>query len=302
MKGKPYLDGIDYLFIRDPLTQQAALRTNDPEQRIDVLAVTSAEQATMMKAQGFKLLSTPIGPISLIPDSANADSPLSKEKVREAISYAIDREGISKARGFGIWKAAYQISPDNMASYIPNFQGTRYNPPKAKQLLAEAGYPSGFKTKIIVMPAMVDRDAMVAVQRNLGEVGIQVELEFPDMGGYTTYRFQGWKNAFMAHHTRALPNFNSSFQMYFHPGWKQFPSLKRPDGLVEAIEASTKTPEMGAEKGQPISRSIAKETAVIPVYYVYELYVLRPTVHDTGYGDWGGSTVYMPHNAWLSKK
>ena len=47
---------------------------------------------------------------------------------------------------------------------------------------------------------------------------------------------------------------------------------------------------------------IAQDTMVIPVYYVYELYVVRPTVHDTGYGDWASSTVFLPENAWLSKK
>src|SRR4030042_5746533 len=54
VKGKPYLDGISFLFIRDPMTQQAALLTKDPEQRVDVLSVTSGEQAAMMKAQGFQ--------------------------------------------------------------------------------------------------------------------------------------------------------------------------------------------------------------------------------------------------------
>ena len=147
MKGKPYLDGIDYLFIRDPLTQEAALRTTDPEQRIDVLAVTSGEQATMMKAQGFKILGMPIGPVSFIPDSANADSPFSKQKVREAVSYAIDREGIVKARGFGIWKPAYQIQPDNMLSYIPNFQGTPYNPQKAKHSSQKPAIPTGSRRR-----------------------------------------------------------------------------------------------------------------------------------------------------------
>jgi hypothetical protein len=41
---------------------------------------------------------------------------------------------------------------------------------------------------------------------------------------------------------------------------------------------------------------------VIPVYYVYELYALTSDVHDTGYGDWGASTVFIPEDAWLSKK
>ncbi len=301
IKGKPYLDGIDYLFIRDPMTQQAAMVTKDKEQRVDVLSVTSGEQAAMMKAQGFNVLKMPVGPISLIPDSANTDSPFSKQKVREAISYAIDREGIVKARGFGIWTAAYQFQPDNMPTYMPNFQGTIYNPQKAKQLLSEAGYPNGFKTKIIVMPAMVDKDAMVAVQRNLADVGIQAEMEFPDNGGYMNYRFSGWNNGLMAQHTRALANFNATFTIYFHPNYKQFPSLRRATGLLEAIEESLRSHEASAEKGQPLSRLIAQDTMVIPVYYVYEMYIVRPNVHDTGYAEWSASTVYRPENVWLSK-
>ena len=301
VKGKPYLDGIDYLFIRDPMTQQVALMTGDKEQRIDVLSVTSGEQAAMMKAKGFTVLKMSVGPISLIPDSANADSPLAKQKVREAISYAINREGIVKARGFGIWKAAYQFQPENMPTYVPNLQGTPYNPQKAKQLLAEAGYPNGFKTRIIVMPAMVDRDAMVAVQRNLADVGIQAEMEFPDNGGYTNYRFNGWSNGLMAQHTRALANFNSTFSIYFLPGFKQFPSLKRTPRLIELIDASMRTPAPSAEKGQALTKMIFEDTMVIPVYYVYEMYITRTNVHDTGYAEWSGSTIYRPENAWLGK-
>jgi peptide/nickel transport system substrate-binding protein len=300
-KGKPYLDGIDFLFIRDPMTQQAALLTKDKDQRVDVLSVTSGEQAAMMKGQGFKVLSMPVGPISLIPDSNNEDSPFSKQKVREAISYAIDREGIVKARGFGFWKAAYQFQPDTQPTYIKDLPKTMYNPQKAKQLLAEAGYPNGFKTRIIVMPAMVDRDAMVAVQKNLTDVGIQADMEFPDNGGYMAYRFNGWKNGLMAQHTRALANFNQTFSIYFLPGFKQFPSLKRTPGLIDLIEASVRADAPSAEKGQPMERLMFQDTMVIPVYYVYEMYIARPNVHDTGYAEWSGSTVFLPENCWLSK-
>ena len=146
----------------------------------------------------------------------------------------------------------------------------------------------------------LNRDAMVAVQRNLEDVGIQAELEFPDMGGYMNYRFQGWHNGFMVHHTRALANFNLTFSIYFLPNYKQFPSLQRTDGLIPAIEASNYTPEPSKEKGQPLTRIIDDDVMVIPLYYVYELYVLRSNVHDTGYTKWSGSSVFSPENVWLS--
>ena len=126
-KGRPYLDGIEYLFIRDPMTQQAAMRASGAE-KVQVLCVTSGEQAAMMKAQGFKVLSMPIGPVSLIPDSNNADSPLSKLKVRQAVSYAINREAIVKARGFGFWKAANQIPSLGNLGYAKNSEFGRYDP------------------------------------------------------------------------------------------------------------------------------------------------------------------------------
>ena len=61
----------------------------------------SGEQAAILKGMGFKMLNMYTGTVSLVPDSLNPDSPLSKKMVREALSYAINREAIAKARGFG---------------------------------------------------------------------------------------------------------------------------------------------------------------------------------------------------------
>src|SRR4051794_724254 len=152
-QGLPHLDGVEYLFIRDSMTQQTAMLAKG-DQRVDVLASTSGEQAAALKAQGLNVLSMPVGPVSLIPDSKNADSPLSKEKVREAISYAIDRESIAKARGFGYWQPAYQLPNPGSPQFLTDFAGHKYDAAKAKQLLAEGGFPTGFKTRIIIMPAL----------------------------------------------------------------------------------------------------------------------------------------------------
>ena len=300
-KGLPYLDGIEFLFIRDPMTQQAAMRASGSE-KVQVLCVTSGEQAAMMKAQGFQILTMPIGPVSLIPDSNNADSPLSKKKVREAISYAINREAIVKARGFGFWSPALQIPSFGQLGNVKNLPYGQYDPKKAKQLLAEAGYPNGFKAKIIVMPALVDRDAMVAVQRYLGEIGIQVELEFPDGGGYTAYRWKnGWHDGFLAQHTRMLATFNTTYYFYWPTVTGQFPSLKRTDGLLEKLDVSMATTTPEDSKGQELTKMMAEDVMFIPIYYIYEMYVVQPNVHDTGYCVWSASTVFTPETAWLSK-
>jgi peptide/nickel transport system substrate-binding protein len=299
-KGKPYLDGIEYLLIRDPMTQMAAMRSSGSE-KVHVLYVNSGEQATMMKAQGFRIISGPVAATSLLPDSANADSPLSKKKVRDAVSLAINRDAIVKARGFGFWTPTLQVPSPHNPGYVKSLGTGQYDPKKAKQLLAEAGYPNGFKIKLIVMPALVDRDAVVAVQRYLSDVGIESDLEFPDGGGYMAYRFKnGWRNAFLVHAVRMLATTNmfASF-MWNTPG--MFPSLKRPEGFLDKIDASLKTLQPETTKMEELTRIQAEDTMTIPLYNQSEIYILQPEVHDTGYLEWSPATVCTPDTMWLSK-
>jgi peptide/nickel transport system substrate-binding protein len=300
-KGLPYLDGIEYLFIRDPMTQQAAMRASGSE-KVHVLSVTSGEQAAMLQAQGFQVLKMPVGPISLLPDSLHEDSPVSKKKVRQAISYAINREAIVKARGFGFWTPANQIPSPGQPGYVKNLDFGQYDPKKAKQLLAEAGYPNGFKITDHVQPALVDRDAMVAVQRFLADVGIQMDLEFPDGGAYTSIKFKdGWKNGFITNHTRMLATFNITYNYYWQTVASSFISMKRPEGLLQKLDASLRTLAPEDARGQELTRMTAEDAMFIPLYYVYEMYVLQPNVHDTGYCEWSASTVNTPEKTWLSK-
>ncbi len=152
------------------------------------------------------------------------------------------------------------------------------------------------------MPAMVDRDAMVAVQRFLSDVGIQVELEFPDGGGFTAYRWtNGWRHAFLAQHTRMLATTNLTYTFYWQTVTGQFPSLKRPEGFIDKIDASLRTPVPDEGKMQELTRIMADDAMIIPIYYVYEMYVVQPNVHDTGYCQWSSSTINTPEVTWLGK-
>ena len=306
-EGKPYLDAIEYIFMSDMMTQNAAMQQTG-DSSIDVLNTTSAEQiVTMESMQGVSISSYSIGPVSLIPSSLDENSPLSKLEVRQAISYAIDRDALMAARGFGILTPAYQFVPEGFMSHLDDSYNLTYDQQKAKDLLAEAGYANGFTTKIYVMPGMVDQNVAVAVQSMLGEVGINVELEFPDSGGYSDYRYGGWDGMLMQH-TRSLSQIGSTFGLYFdvtedeeNGGYKYLymPSCWRPnDEMYAAQQAAGTAPEADDELLGEIHKIILDYMVCIPVYNLIDAYVIRDTVHDTGFAEWGASTRFLPADAW----
>ncbi len=306
-EGKPYLDAIEYIFMSDVMTQNAAMQQTGADS-IDVLNTNSAEQiVTMENMPGLSISSYSIGPVSLIPSSLDESSPLSKLEVRQAISYAIDRDALIAARGFGILTAGDQFIPEGFMGHLDDSYNLTYNQQKAKDLLAEAGYPNGFSTKIYVMPGMVDQNMAVAVQSMLGEVGINVELEFPDSGGYSDYRYGGWDGLLMQH-TRSLSQVASTFALYFdvtedeeNGGYKYLymPSCWRPDDeLYAAEQAAGKAPEADDALLGEIHKIILDNMVCIPVYNIMDAYIIRDTVHDTGFAEWGASTRFLPQDAW----
>ena len=76
-------------------------------------------------------------------DQWDPKSPWADRRVRLAANYAIDRRALSEAETLGASKPAGSIIPRNFESALP-IEPYQYDPAKAKQLLAEAGYPNGF--------------------------------------------------------------------------------------------------------------------------------------------------------------
>jgi peptide/nickel transport system substrate-binding protein len=188
-KGKPSLDGIEYIAVRDDNTARNAFLSGQAQAWDYVLPRHSQE----MRSLGYKVNNVPGTMMVAFGDSANADSPFAKLQVRQALDYAIDKQAIADTFGAGTWEAPMQPCSSRLLGYIPNFQGRTYNPAKAKQLLAEAGYPQGFKT-IIYYKAVYDDQVMVAVQANLKAIGIDAELQKLDSAKIVIMSTQGWKN------------------------------------------------------------------------------------------------------------
>ena len=145
-KGKPYLDAIEWIPIYDTLTRLLSLKKGE----IDLALSLDPKDVGALEKEGFVVARRKVGAgiMSLVPDSANPSSPWANLKVRQAAQYALDTEALVKTIYHGESEAVNQEIYKGHWGYNPSIVGYPYNPARARQLLAEAGYPGGFKTKL----------------------------------------------------------------------------------------------------------------------------------------------------------
>jgi len=110
-------------------------------------------------------------------------------KVRRAVNQAINKQALVDNLYQGLALPAVNPIPPTLWSYNESVEGYVYDPDEARRLLAEAGYPQGFKTTLWAMP--VPRPYMPqpmkiaeAIQADLKRVGIQAEIVTFEWGTY----------------------------------------------------------------------------------------------------------------------
>jgi peptide/nickel transport system substrate-binding protein len=104
----------------------------------------------------------------------DSKSPWADRRVRLAASHAIDRKGLNEAENLGASRLTGNIVPRTFEFAIP-IEPHAYDPARARQLLAEAGYPNGFDAgDLHPWPPYVSVGE--AVSANLAAVGIRTKV------------------------------------------------------------------------------------------------------------------------------
>jgi peptide/nickel transport system substrate-binding protein len=116
--------------------------------------------------------------------------PTANRDVREAINYAVDRDEIVRTILGGAGAAAAWINPD-MFGQNPDLKPIPYDPARAKQLLARAGYPNGFDTVIDSTEGkfLKDHEIAEAVAGQLARVGIRATVKTYEWGLFSKRMF-----------------------------------------------------------------------------------------------------------------
>jgi peptide/nickel transport system substrate-binding protein len=144
-----------------------------------------------------------------------SSGPLANLKVREAMNDAINRVAINDALLFGKGEPAWSLFPSNSSYYDPSLTNYyAYNPTKAKQLLAEAGYPNGFTTTMMALPETDTAQMETVLQSQWKAVGINVQIV--STSNYVTDLYQDHKAA-MGLNPSGLPGIEKLTTQYI-PG------------------------------------------------------------------------------------
>ena len=197
--GQPYVDAVEWLVIPDESTGLAMYRTG----KLDLgpqlnWAIRQQDLEALKKSHPHLIYKDFLGVVPGAVFMRVDMPPFNDVRVRRAISHAIDRQGLIEAvwgrgeptaavaRGLTEWS----LPIDQLGVGAKYYQ---YNPREAQRLLAEAGYPKGFKTQLSVTTGLsrdlVD-DAQL-VQRYLKDVGIDAELKLQEHGAYMATTMQG---------------------------------------------------------------------------------------------------------------
>lgn len=110
-------------------------------------------------------------------------APFDNQKVRDAVNYAIDRQLIIDTIASGSGEPADAIIAPGVFGYSSP-GAYEYNPEKAKELLAEAGFANGFETSIWVNDNQTRVEVCQAVQAMLQDVGITCSIEVMEFGSF----------------------------------------------------------------------------------------------------------------------
>jgi len=111
--------------------------------------------------------------------------PFDNKLVRQALNYAVNRDKLVKLQS-GAAISCNQIYPKGMPGYEPDANYYPYDPAKAKELLAQAGYPNGFKTTYYSLNTDPFPKLAQSIINDLLAVGVKADLKLMEESAYWT--------------------------------------------------------------------------------------------------------------------
>ena len=236
-KSLPYLDGVEIKIIPDDSVKLVNLKSGsldllDSLQTMNIKTLSQSKDYTVVSTEagrGFKIIMNP-----------NVE-PWNKKEVRQAVAYAVDRAEFVKVVADGYGTVEPFIAMKSQWYYDPTTPYS-YNPEKAKELLAKAGYPNGIKAKLSFTSREPDKTIVQLVQMQLKKVGIDTEIETFDRLAFNDKWYKG--NGDIGLNFASIPKPDPYIQYNIYYGTKAVNNVSgysnpKFDELMEQVKLTT---------------------------------------------------------------
>jgi peptide/nickel transport system substrate-binding protein len=179
-RGKPKLAGITYRMIPSDSARELAFTSGE----IDVMQ-GKREQRWVERSTKRGMKVDIFNPAEFRTLHINRTiKPLDNLKVRQAIAAAIDVDEIVRYAGKDVAEKGCSVVPNGYLGEDCSAGGYVPNVARAKQLLAEAGFPNGIEIKSVVSNISAQQPIMEIVQAQLAKAGIKLNMEVVDHATY----------------------------------------------------------------------------------------------------------------------
>jgi len=223
-RGRPAIRQVTFRPIPENTARVAELQTG----AIDLITNIPPHLAGSLAADaGIQISETPSNRLIFIQLVTDRGGPLADPRVRQALNYAVDVQAIidNVLGGYGR-RSTQPLTPQDFG-YNPVLTGYSYDPDKARQLLAEAGYPDGFAFSLDTPSGRyaLDKEVAEAVAGYLEAVGIRVQLNVNEWGIHTKKILErqmeggyliGWGGSLFDADATLYPNFRSGGRICFY--------------------------------------------------------------------------------------
>lgn len=265
LPDQPYLDQIDILTFPDAAGAIAAVLAGEVEL---VLEVQPTDFARVEAADGVTGLRTKSGRfLDIVMD--NSQPPFNDKRVREALSLSLDREAIVElvAEGYGTVGNDSPVSPSYQ--YYKDAPVKKYDPARAKELLAEAGYADGLSIELVASVKPGYRASLAVVVREMAKAaGFNIEVQTMD---HSTYLDQVWKKGkFYIGYYNMQPTEGTIFNLLFTSGasWNETKWNNAAfDALVNEADSTTDSTVRADLYGQAQTLMQEDVPAIVPAFF-----------------------------------
>ncbi len=275
---QPGLDEITWKKLPEDATRVAALQAGE----VDVAEALPYEYADQLKKAGISVVSQPIAQTLTINLRSTIDSPLKDKLVRQALNYAVDKEAIVKSILLGNGSLSQgQLVGKDAFGFNPALKPYPYDPAKAKQLLASAGFPNGFETTLHASQGRYPKDKEVSevVGAQLAQVGVKAKIEFLENAVFSDMSQKGTIGPINIYGWQYMPAMDVSQPIPFflcNTPRKNFcdPEV---DAAVDDMFRTVDETERGRKAGR-MAEILRESAPVIFLWQFHSLYGIQPQV------------------------